>query len=330
MYAQNNYPGAVESVEKVTGKKIKTAVILRSPLPIFDPLTAQFKRQLPDISTKEMKTATFEEWCLALQLASKENTDLLVIHLPYGVSYDGEPSGPEHWPKFTEALEKLNKKIPSIGGSMKNSHFPLLLSFGNTPSGLGKQTAALIFKYIKYGKSLEEIGFEAPTFSDLELNVAEFDRLGLEIPEDMYLYATLINNKNNEMLTYNNRIHDIDLAIADLLKKRQEVSIEIAQYRAKKGSTVLKREEKEALLLRKIKLGTDLGLSEDFTKEVFGLLMEHSSLIQMEVVHERGGHLVKKAETDENIEKSDLDISLGQAFFQRIRSFFTSIFDFFR
>ena len=314
VYGRQNYKGSVKNVELIIGKKIKTVGIVSSPSPLIDLLVKNFREDLADLEIKEIKAATFEEWKSAcFKLVNTEKVDVLLPYLPYGGTYKGVPAASVHWPVYAEALKKINLSTPSIGGgSLRNSNFPVLLAFAQTPDGLGNQVATKVYSYLKNYTKLKDIGFSAPEDFELQINVREVQRLGLKIPDDMYSYSTFLNNGKNRIEEYRDELDIIDAEIAKQLKRRQAISLQIGIFKKANNLPVITGKEEDVVINRTAKKIEAIGVDKSFSKETSRLLIKYSKITQYEDVFGiSAGELRKKR-----------IFKRKPSFFEKIKNFF--------
>ena len=284
VYGRQNYLGSVEAVEEITKSKIKKVGIVSSPSPLLKLLVQNFREDVKDREIIQKEVVSFGDWAEAVDnLIHKEKVDVLLPFLPYGGTYKGEPTTVKHWPHYAEALLKINKSTPTIGGgSIRNSEFPVLLAFAQDPSGLGKQVATKIYLHLKNGDPLQTLGFSKPNYFELQINMEELNRLKRKLPEQYLSYATLLNHKENALEGYRNELDNLDRAIAKLLKERQYISLEMGKYKKENNLPVISDKEEQYVLERKIKKCVEVGLDPSFAEDFSKMVVKHSKIIQYE------------------------------------------------
>ena len=306
---REKFKRGLDVVQKVIPHKIKTVGIISTPSPLIQLLVKSVREDLSGFEIKEIKTKTFEEYEEAIKILSKE-TDLFIPFLPYGGSYKGKRVTVGHWKFYRKALKRLNKKTPTIGGgTLRNSKMPVLLSYAMSPEGLGTQAASSIYGHLT-GQKISKKGLANPNFYQLQVNVDEFKRIGLTIPDDLYGFATLINDEKNKIASLREELKQIDLSIFNLVNKRQDISREIGEYKLKNKLPVIEGKRTKKVEEKLIRLAEDVGLESGLGKELSTLLIKHSVKLQHEEVF------------NEEVPKEGAIEDRGEGFLERIKRFF--------
>jgi chorismate mutase len=84
------------------------------------------------------------------------------------------------------------------------------------------------------------------------------------------------------LMALRGHIDDLDHELLTLLARRMELSREIADIKREKGLTIYQSKRWEAVMQDRLQLAADLGLDEDFTKELFEKIHAESVRVQME------------------------------------------------
>jgi chorismate mutase len=282
VYGKENFKKSIETLESVTKKKLKTVGVVSSPSPLISILVKNVKRDLPNCEIKVIETKTFEDWAEAVDnLIHKEKVDVLIPFLPYGGTYKGKEAGPDVWHLYGAELEKRNKSTPTIaGGSLSTSGMPIMLAYAQVPSGLGHKLATLVFRHIA-GAPMSALPFVNTTEFDFQVNVKEFKRMGYEVPEKFYSHATLINNPKNKLDKFRIQLDNINLSILNLVKKRQDLSIQIGRFKKDNDLPLVDEKREEVVISKMIKHAKGVGLDEEFSEELSKLLIKYSKKIQL-------------------------------------------------
>ena len=82
------------------------------------------------------------------------------------------------------------------------------------------------------------------------------------------------------------QIDQIDDDILAILAKRMRISTEIAQYKKENSMPVLQAGRYDEILTKRSKQGCEMGMSEEFIKEVFEAIHAESVRRQMEVINQ--------------------------------------------
>ena len=79
-----------------------------------------------------------------------------------------------------------------------------------------------------------------------------------------------------------NELDKIDDSILELLSKRFDVTLHIAEVKKENNLPIFQPEREKDLLNNKSKFGDEFGLDENFVKELFQIIMEESKNKQKE------------------------------------------------
>lgn len=102
------------------------------------------------------------------------------------------------------------------------------------------------------------------------------------------LSALVVRNEQNtteSLSSLREQIDQIDNDILAILAKRMRISMEIAQYKKEHSMSVLQAGRYDEILTKRSLQGKEMGMSEEFIKEVFEAIHAESVRQQMDVIN---------------------------------------------
>jgi chorismate mutase len=158
--------------------------------------------------------------------------------------------------------------------------------------------------------------FVDTTEFDFQVNVKEFKRMGYGVPEKFYSHATLINNPKNKLDKFRIQLDNINLSILNLVKKRQDLSIQIGRFKKDNDLPLVDEKREEVVISKMIKHAKGVGLDEEFSEELSKLLIKYSKKIQLK----------EGFKSDAVVPSVDYSTDTKTSFFSFLADYFFSFF----
>lgn len=151
--------------------------------------TQDLRDNLPGVEVSPyIAKNSYEEWEETLPQINK-SYDAIILLLPFEV-IEKSTGKSVSWKKVGDLLRKI-VTIPTIGKGSLNGEIDRLVSFAIPPEKLGKQTAMLVHQFFE-GRKISDIRPEYFRFHELQIKMSEVTRLGIELPEDLFGFANLV------------------------------------------------------------------------------------------------------------------------------------------
>jgi chorismate mutase len=196
--------------------------------------------------------------------------DITAVHRGFSMYHS---SGYRNAPLWEVALE-LRRERPEV---------PILCD----PSHMGGRAdmvepIALAAMQLDYNGLMVEVHPHPETaWSDREQQLTPA-ALGQLLEALRRLPTTVSGEALPALMALRGHIDDLDHELLTLLARRMELSREIADIKREKGLTIYQSKRWEAVMQDRLQLAADLGLDEDFTKELFEKIHAESVRVQME------------------------------------------------
>lgn len=148
------------------------------------------KSAFPQVKVTVHSKANFKDWKNSLKELNDSN-DALWPLLPFHVRHEcGELIS---WKQAGDYMRSVIT-LPTVGVGNLDGDIDRLFAIGINPKEMGKQVAIQAFFFIK-GENMINIPVERFRFHNFQIKYSEVKRLKLDLPEDLYGFAQIVEHK---------------------------------------------------------------------------------------------------------------------------------------